>query len=289
MTSWQDNPSPRPLSKCSTLGVGGPAQHFVTVRDVKAMQSILRECSQQRLRYLILGKGSNCLFDDRGFLGVVIQNKIDFLEEPKAGVFHVGAGYRFALLGAQTAHKGWTGLEFAAGVPGTVGGAIFMNAGANGMETAASVVSVDFVDETGGLHLLNKDQLGFGYRTSTFHHLPGAIVGATFTLRADNNARNAQTAMVDYRKKTQPYRDKSAGCMFRNPPGEAAGALIDRCGLKGYQIGGAQVSPVHANFLVNTGTGSSNDIKSLLTFVKEQVKAKTGIELEQEIRVIDYQ
>ncbi|MFQ5729733.1 MAG: FAD-binding protein [Waddliaceae bacterium] len=151
----------KPLSDVCTIGIGGPAQYFVEVCHVEEMQEILLTCQKRRMRYLILGKGSNCLFDDRGFLGVVIHNKIDFFEEPSPGVFHVGAGYSFALLGTQTVRKGWAGLEFASGIPGTVGGAIFMNAGANGMETCKTLTSVEFIDEKGALHLLQKRGASF--------------------------------------------------------------------------------------------------------------------------------
>src|SRR5262249_20595825 len=139
------------LKDYSTLGIGGPARYFVQVRKIEEIQTALKICKENNFRYFILGKGSNCLFDDRGFNGVMILNKIDFFEQPQPGLFHVGAGYSFSLLGVQTARQGWSGLEFASGIPGSVGGAVFMNAGANGMETSECLLSIDYVTMEGEL------------------------------------------------------------------------------------------------------------------------------------------
>lgn len=284
MVAFQEG---KKLSDVSTLGVGGPARYYMEVRTVEEMQETLKAC--QGFRFVILGKGSNCLFDDRGYNGVVILNKIDFFEEREAGVFHVGAGYSFSLLGVQTARKGWSGLEFASGIPGTVGGAVFMNAGANGMETCDCLVSVDYVTEEGELRAMAKEDLFFAYRRSGFHEMRGAIVGATFRLMRSEEARKKQIGIITYRKKTQPYGEKSAGCMFRNPEGKHAGALIEQCGLKGLSVGGAQVSGLHANFIINQGTATSGDILRLIDEIKERVKVEAAVDLESEVRYIPYE
>lgn len=276
------------LSELTTFGIGGPAQYFIEVRTVEEMQKTITLCNEKKLAYFILGKGSNCLFDDLGFMGVIILNKIDFIEHPTPETFHVGAGYSFSLLGTQTARQGFSGLEFASGIPGSVGGAVFMNAGANGKETCETLVSVDFVDENGMLHLLKKEDLFFAYRTSSFQHLPGAIVGATFALTPAEDARSKQLEIIAYRKKTQPYGEMSAGCVFRNPSCGHAGALIDQSSLKGINVGGAKVSELHANFIVNTGQASSQDVLALIALIKQRVKEKSGIELESEVRYIAY-
>lgn len=276
------------LSDLCTFGVGGPARYFAEVNTIEKMQEILVSCQDHRLSYLILGKGSNCLFDDKGFDGVVILNKINFYEEHHPGIFHVGAGYSFSLLGAQTARKGWSGLEFASGIPGSIGGAVFMNAGANGRETCESLTCVDFVDANGGLRTLKKEELHFAYRSSSFHQMKGAIVGATFTLNQVEGARKKQLEIIAYRQSTQPYGEKTAGCMFRNPNCGHAGALIEKSGLKGAHIGSAKVSEKHANFIVNSGNASCDDILQLVNLVKEQVKEKTGEDLESEVRYIPY-
>lgn len=278
----------RPLKAFTTFGIGGPAHYFIEVRDISTMQALLPFCQQQQLPFFILGKGSNVLFDDRGFAGVVIANRIDFLERLEENTWHVGAGYSFSLLGSQTARQGQAGLEFASGIPGSVGGAVYMNAGANGGETCQALVSVDFVTPEGALLCLPKKELEFSYRHSSFQNRAGAIVGATFRLTPSSQARQKQLDIIQYRKKTQPYNAKSAGCAFRNPTCGHAGALIEQSGLKGQCIGGAQVSPVHANFLVNTGTASAADVLTLIEHIRQEVKQRTGIGLESEVRCIPY-
>ncbi len=284
-----DFQSNRLLKDFTTFGIGGPAKHFVEVRTLSAMQQVLHYCHQNKLPFFILGKGSNSLFDDRGFNGVVIANRIDFLEKIQPDQWYVGAGYSFSLLGSQTARQGLSGLEFASGIPASVGGAVYMNAGANGRETAESLISVEFVNSQGELIHFNRSDLYFHYRTSPFQKLPGAIVSATFQLTPSETAREKQLAIIDYRKKTQPYKAKSAGCVFRNPDCGHAGALIDQAGLKGKAIGDAEVSTVHANFVINRGMASSQDILALIHHIQIEVKARTGVELESEVRCIAYE
>ena len=192
------------------------------------------------------------------------------------------------LLGSQTARQGWAGLEFASGIPGSVGGAVYMNAGANGCETCETLLSVDYVTPEGTLLCLTKEELVFSYRHSSFQKMKGAIAGATFKVVRSQEARQKQLSIIDYRKKTQPYDAKSAGCVFRNPECAHAGALIDQCGLKGKTIGGAQVSTLHANFLINAGGATSADILKLIQYVQQDVKEKKGIDLEHEVRCVPY-
>jgi len=278
-----------PLKSETTFNIGGPARFFVEVRQPAEMQEILIHCHANQLPFFILGKGSNVLFDDRGFNGVVIGNRIDFISQPSESSWHVGAGCSFSLLGSRTARQGWSGLEFASGIPGSVGGAIFMNAGANGHETCETLQSVDFIHADGKFEQLARSGLEFNYRFSSFQMLPGAIIGAVFQLHPSQTARKDQLDLIQYRKNTQPYGDKSAGCVFRNPVHRSAGALIDQAGLKGKKIGGAQVSNLHANFVVNTGNASSEDIRDLLEFVQRTIKNEMGIDLENEIRYIPFQ
>lgn len=278
----------RQLKTLTTFGIGGEADYYIEVRTIEAMQEALRLCSDHKLPFLILGKGSNILFDDRGFAGVVIANRIDFIEQIKPAYWKVGAGYSFSLLGTQTARQGYTGLEFASGIPGSVGGAVFMNAGANGSETAATVASVDFVHSDGTLVTLTKEELVFEYRFSSFQHMAGAIVAAEFQLKPAAGSREKQLSIIQYRKETQPYNAKSAGCVFRNPPSNVAGRLIDECGLKGLSIGGAEVSTVHGNFVINAGGATAADVKILIQEIRRRVKQATGVELESEIRCIPF-
>lgn len=276
------------LKEVSTFKIGGKARLFIEVSEIKQMQEVLSHCFFQKIPFFILGKGSNCLFDDRGFDGLVIQNKISYIQIRDCEV-DVGSGYSFSMLGLKTAKLGLSGLEFASGVPATVGGAIFMNAGANGQETKNHLKEVSFVDEKGNLHLFSKEDLEFGYRFSSFQQKKGAIVSAKFYLLPSEGARERQLSIIEYRTNTQPYNEPSVGCVFKNPKEGSAGALIERAGLKGLSIGGAEVSCKHANFIVNKRGASSQDVLLLAKLVQEKVKIATSIELEMEIRCIPYQ
>lgn len=280
----------RHLSDFTTFGIGGQSRYLVEIRSITVLQQVLMFCKEHSFPYFILGKGSNTLFDDRGFEGVVIVNRIDFCERPEEGIFYVGAGYSFSLLGTQTARQGWSGLEFASGIPGSVGGAVYMNAGANGHETCETLVSVDFMTPEGHLVKMLKSDIEFHYRYSSFQKKKGAIVGATFQLTPSTTAREKQIEIINYRKATQPYGEKSAGCVFRNPSAScySAGALIDQSGLKGKKIGGAEVSLLHANFLINTNQATCQNVLDLITLIKKEIKDKQGIELESEVCYIPY-
>ncbi|MBI3236224.1 MAG: UDP-N-acetylmuramate dehydrogenase [Chlamydiales bacterium] len=277
----------KPLSAYSTFGIGGPARFFIEISRTEEMGELITYCNNRDLSYMVIGKGSNCLFDDLGFDGLVILNKISFCQFDFP-IVSVGSGYSFSLLGVQTARKGWSGLEFASGIPGTVGGAIFMNAGANGSQTEDHLLEVSYLDEKGVLCTLSKQEIKFSYRYSSFHEKKGIIIAAKFVLVPSEQARKTQLSIVDYRMRTQPYQDKSAGCIFRNPTSFSAGALIQQAGLKGYRIGGAEVSTMHANFIVNKGSATAKDVLHLAEHIKNTVKEKTGQDLEMEIRYIPY-
>ncbi|CAI5953285.1 unnamed protein product [Closterium sp. NIES-64] len=267
-------------------------------------------CHSNSIRAVVIGKGSNCLFEDRGFKGCHGAEGYD-------AVVQVGGGYPFNLLGVECSRDGLSGLEFAGGIPGTVGGAVFMNAGADGQETADCLLSVDVLSSTGDLLSFPRTDLTFAYRHSPFQRMPdcAAIVGATFGLKRSSEARDRQRRYMDRRRQSQPIADRSVGCIFRNPApplGSApcsissppvgssppaglaaagasavtlpasAGALIDRAGLKGLHVGDAFVSPMHANFLVNGGACSSEDMEGLIVEVKRRVREEFGVELVEE-------
>ena len=268
------------LKNYSTWGIGGPAKLFATVRTPEEMVQAL----QTSEKVLVIGKGSNCLFSDAGFDGLLILNKIDFYVQ-SAGELHVGAGYNFSRLGAQTARDGWKGLEFASGIPGTVGGAVFMNAGAGGSETCDVLTEVEYATKD-GIEIFDRKDLTYSYRTSPFQKLSGAIVGARFRLSKCQDAKQHQLDLVRYRTSTQPYGEKTCGCVFRNPGKLGAGALIEKCGLKGMRVGDMEVSLLHANFMVNKGAGTAKDALELIEKVRAVVKEKTGEDLQIEVRQI---
>lgn len=279
----------KPLNTLSTFGIGGIASGVIEVSKIDEMQRAIDHCRCIHKCYLILGKGSNCLFSDSGYAGIAILNKIKFFEEKGAGIFRVGAGYSFSLLGTQTARWGWGGLEFASGIPGSVGGAIFMNAGANGQETSTCLESIEIVDECGCFHLLKKEDIQFAYRYSSFQAMPGvAIVAATFRLPPSSKARTVQQKILAYRKETQPYKAKSAGCVFKNPPLQSVGALLEKHHLKGLSVGDAEVSTLHGNFIINRGHATAEDVIKLIALIQREIKAKENIDLESEIRIIPY-
>ncbi len=277
------------LSELSTFGVGGPAKYFAEAASENEIAEALAFSRKMNLKFMVLGKGSNCLFDDRGYNGLIILNKISFIERIDKTRIRVGSGYSFSLLGSQTARWGLSGLEFASGIPGSVGGAVTMNAGANGKETCECLSAVDFMDTEGNKTTWKRQELAFGYRSSPFQQMSGAVIAAEFSLSVSDMARETQIAIIDKRKQTQPLKEKSAGCVFRNPDHGHSGALIEQCGLKGKQIGGAKVSPLHANFIVNTGNATAKDTLSLIRLIQEEVKKQTNQQLKMEVRFIPYE
>jgi len=275
------------LSQYSTFGIGGPARYFAQVKTLQELKEACEFAKRKSLAILPLGKGSNILFDDRGFDGLVLHIKLEEITFEGATVT-AGGGASFTLLGAKASRQNLGGLEFASGIPGTVGGAVFMNAGANGKETKDSLHSVRYMTFDGKIHCYSRDELTFAYRTSPFQTMEGIIVEATFQLEPTAEARILQKKIVEYRIDTQPYKAKSAGCIFRNPEGNGAGLLIEQSGLKGYKIGGAEVSTKHANFIVNSGNATAKDIEELIKHIRETVQSNTGITLHDEVRRIPY-
>ncbi|XP_010265115.1 PREDICTED: uncharacterized protein LOC104602937 isoform X2 [Nelumbo nucifera] len=249
-----------------------------------------RYCCERCIPFIIVGNGSNCLFDDSGFEGCVILNRIDFLERIEPGVYRVGSGYQFNRLGVQCTNEGFSGLEFASGIPGTVGGAAYMNAGANGQETADAIDTVEIVTVDGRHQILYRSDLAFGYRMSPFQAMQdlAAIVAVTFCLLPSASAKERQQAYLKKRRLSQPVGERTAGSVFRNPPGMgiSAGELIEKAGLKGFRVGSAEVSKVHANFFINTGSSNSREMLELIGLVKAKVKKKFGIQLQEEIQYV---
>jgi UDP-N-acetylmuramate dehydrogenase len=286
VVSYADFQNGLSLKPLSSLGIGGPARYVYEASTIEKMQELLAFSYKEKLPTLVIGKGSNILFDDQGFNGLIIVNKIHFFKEISPGLFTVGAGYPFSRLGIQTARKEWTGLEFASGIPASVGGAIFMNAGANGAETADCLVSVEALDPSGRKLSFSRDELDFSYRYSSFQMQNLCIVSANFQLSHSESARDRQLEILSYRKKTQPYSEKTAGCIFKNPEGGNAGALIEEAGLKGFTVGHAQVSTIHANFLRNKDAATSAEFKELIEKIKEKVYKSSGCKLEHEVREI---
>ncbi|XP_031499840.1 uncharacterized protein LOC116264057 isoform X2 [Nymphaea colorata] len=280
------------LSELSTWRIGGPAKYFTEFSNQTQLVAAIRYCVDHSIRFFIVGKGSNCLFDDRGFDGCVMLNRIQFLERIHGGIYRVGSGYPLNKLGMQCSAEGFAGFEFACGIPGTIGGAVFMNAGAHGQEISDVIESVEIITINGEHRLIGRNDLLFYYRQSSFQKMQdlAAIVAVTFHLTPSSTSKTKAEEYLSRRKSSQPLSERSAGSVFRNPMGSAmtAGELIDKAGLKGYSIGGAKVSDMHANFFINLENSTSRDMVLLIKFVQEQVKLKFGIELEEEVCMVPY-
>nr|DAD44407.1 TPA_asm: hypothetical protein HUJ06_002637 [Nelumbo nucifera] len=223
-------------------------------------------------------------------LGCVILNRIDFLKRIEPSVYRVGSGYQFNRLGVQCTNEGFSGLEFASGIPGTVGGAAYMNVGANGQETANAIDTAEIVTVDGRHQILYRSDFAFGYRMSPFQAMQDltAIVAVTFRLLPSASVKERQQAYLRKRLWSHLVWERTTGSVFRNPPGMgvSAGELIEKAGLKGFRVGSAEVSKVHANFFINTGSSNSREMLELIGLVKAKVKKEFGIQLQEEIQYV---
>ena len=277
-----------PLSKHTSFRVGGPAELLACPRSEEELAALLRQCARMEVRPRVLGGGTNILAPDGGVPGVVISTRgLDSLELSEDGSINAGAGVPLARLAVFAQKNGLTGLEFAHGIPGTVGGGMYMNAGAYGGELAQVAVSARFLTAEGEFRTLVGEEMGLGYRRSAFMGLPGVIVSARFRLEAGDpeTIQARMRELMERRRASQPLELPSAGSTFKRPVGGYAAALIQEAGLKGFRVGDAAVSEKHAGFVVNLGHASSADVLTLIARVRETVKARSGIELEPEVRI----
>ncbi len=279
--------SEEPLSRHSTWGIGGPAEVFVEVHNVGELNGVTRFCRERKISTLILGWGSNVLLPDEGIRGCVLRLRGDFEAVHFDGnQVRLGAGVHLPKLSKRCAEKGLAGTEALAGIPGTIGGALVMNAGTPRGVIGDVLVSADILNEDGSVSTLAKDKIRFGYRESS---LAGScIVGAVLNLKfsTDQQVQERIATELTHREKTQPLGTKNAGSVFRNPPQDYAARLIEAAGLKGQSIGGMRVSPKHANFFENTGGGTAKDALALVEFVRSTVKEKFNIELQLEVKIV---
>ena len=278
-----------PLAKLTTFKIGGPAKVLVTPGSEEALQRAMLEIGESGLDSVILGNGSNFLISDAGFDGVVIRvgSALGAIEEDGPDVLRLGAGALWSRVLRFILKEGWTGLEFGAGIPGTLGGAIATNAGTRGGETADSLIDVRGVNRAGELVTMTKDEIPFVYRRGDLPE--GFVVTSTrFRVGREDPAKVNETVRgyQAERRRDQPEREPSAGCMFKNPPGTSAGKLIDQAGLKGEGEGGVVVSEVHGNFFINRGDATASDVLRLMERVQEIVKREYGVDLEPEVRGI---
>ena len=279
-----------PLNRHTTFRIGGAADTYVKVTSLSKLSAIIRECRESDIDYMIIGNGSNILASDDGYRGVVIRLDGDFrkISLVDDDTIYCGAGASLAALCKFALNSGLGGLEFAWGIPGTVGGAIFMNAGAYGGEMKDVVYSVNHLTPEGESGRIEKDGLDFGYRTSVYRGNKAIITGVTIKLKKDD-PENIRAKMDDFlgrRSSKQPLEYPSAGSVFKRPEGAFAGALIEQCGLKGHSHGDAQVSEKHAGFIINRSKATANDVKSLIREVQTKVFDETGYNLECELIIL---
>jgi UDP-N-acetylenolpyruvoylglucosamine reductase len=278
-----------PLQPHSWYGIGGRARYFLELADDAALPELVGRLNGDQVPYLVIGAATNTLFATDELPGLTIKLSTARISIDGDAV-SVSAGALMPKLAAETARAGRAGLEFAAGVPGTVGGSVFGNAGAFGGEVKDQLLHTEVVDPQGTRQTMTAAECAFAYRDSVFKRSRDrwVITSATFaTTREPPPAVRARLLEVQkHRRATQPIEQRSLGSTFKNPAGDSAGRLIDACGLKGLRIGGAQVSPKHANFIINLGGASADDVLALMAEMRDRVRARFGIELEPEIRVI---
>lgn len=278
-----------PLSSYTTFRIGGPADALVTPNSLEQLAEALRFSQGHNVPLTIIGNGSNLIVRDRGIRGIVIQvadnlNAINIDQE----TISAQAGVRLIALARVAYDKGLSGLEFASGIPGTLGGAVAMNAGAYGGEMKDIVRSVTLMDLQGQTRVIDAPDMHFGYRTSLAQGQSLLVVEATMRLCPKDRAEIKATMddLNERRRTKQPLQWPSAGSIFKRPPEHYAGPLIEGAGLKGVSVGGAQVSELHAGFIVNTGGATARDVLDLIHLVQDRVNEKYGVKLETEVRII---
>ena len=277
-----------PLARYNTWRIGGPARYLALPADSEDVVRALELAHDRGLPWLVLGLGSNVLIKDGGFPGVVIRmgKGLDRFEM-KGATAIVGAGMPTPILARRTAEAGFVGVERFVGIPGTVGGGIFMNAGCHGAEFAEIVTEVTVMDPRGKVKQLSRKQISFKYRAS---NIEGLVLEAKLGLGEESPAKlkELQAKLFRWRKAGTPFDQPCCGSTFTNPRGSAktAGMLIDECGLKGFTIGGAQVSTLHANYIINKGTATASDVLKVIEHIRKTVAKKTGVTLELECKVI---
>ena len=275
-----------PMSSHTTFKIGGAADIMMTVQNIDELKTALSACKDSHIPFMILGNGSNLLVSDEGIEGAVILLDGDFKKITVDGeIVTAGAGAKLSKLCTVALDEELSGLEFAYGIPGSVGGAMYMNAGAYGGEMKDVALSVTALTADGEVKEYSAEELNLGYRTSIFKTNHEIILYSKYQLhKGDRTAIKAQMDDVMNRRKTkQPLEYPSAGSVFKRPEGAFAGTLIEQCGLKGKTVGGAQVSEKHAGFIVNIGGATCDDVMNLVKLVQDTVKTETGYFLEQEI------
>jgi UDP-N-acetylmuramate dehydrogenase len=279
-----------PLSKHTTIKIGGPADILIEPSSSENLAKALKMIKNHGANWRAIGRGSNLLVADKGIEGVVIKlgNGMDDIELD-GETLSVGGGYSIIKLATMISKKGLSGLEFASGIPGSIGGAVYMNAGAHGSDMSKILVKALVLFEDGSIEWLTNEELEFSYRTSILQEKkPGICIGAVLKLQKGEKEDivSVMQKNKDYRRDTQPWNYPCAGSIFRNPLPKYAGQLVEEAELKGHQIGGAKISDMHGNFIVNAGGATAQDVLDLIDFVKKTILETYGVKMETEVEII---
>ncbi|MGD8190028.1 UDP-N-acetylmuramate dehydrogenase [Brevibacillus ginsengisoli] len=282
---WVDEP----LANHTTWRIGGPCDLLIQPRDKESLILAVQIIHRHNIPWRVIGRGSNLLVRDGGIRGAVFKVAEGLSHcEFKGEEVRVGAGYSMIRLTVEAGKMGLTGLEFAGGIPGSVGGAVYMNAGAHGSDLSRILKEAEILFENGETKVLSNEEMQFSYRNSILQSQKGIVLEAVFQLKTGDRKEIA-AALAKYkdrRRQSQPLQQPCAGSVFRNPPGDHAGRLIEACNLKGYTVGGAQVSTMHANFIVNCGGATAADVLTLMEHVQSVVQEKFGVNLHPEVLVV---
>lgn len=278
-----------PMKDHTTFRIGGPADIMVMPESVPEIIGVLEWARKQDLPYLVIGEGSNLLVKDGGIRGVVIKlgagfNRVEF----SGSEVEAQTGIKISRLAAMAADKGLGGLEFAEGIPGSLGGAVYMNAGAYGGEIGQVIKEVTVLSEAGEIRALEKSALEFGYRTSSIQNKGYIVLEAKLVLHPEEPhlIKQRMYELSRQRKEKQPLEYPSAGSVFKRPPGRFVGPMIDELGLKGCRVGDAEVSSKHAGFIVNRGQATARDVLTLVSLIQQRVKETFGVDLETEFLIV---
>lgn len=280
------------LSRHTTLRIGGPARYFLTPDSIEGIKKVVSICKEHNIEFYVIGNGSNLLVSDKGYDGVVIRIAEKFREiRCEGNKIYATAGATLSGIAQVALHNSLTGFEFAAGIPGTLGGALVMNAGAYGGEMKQVVESAELLDSEGKLVVFSNDELGLGYRTSVIPKKGYFVMSAVLKLDYTDDRETIRARMSELaaqRREKQPLEYPSAGSTFKRPEGYFAGKLIMDAGLRGYTIGGAAVSEKHCGFIINKGGATADDVVRLIGYVRAAVLDKFGVELEPEVKLLGF-
>lgn len=278
-----------PMSRHTSFKIGGPADLMAMPSNEEELCKLLKRAEEHNVPVTLVGNGSNLLVRDKGVRGLVIKlgNMLNSIEADENSITF-GSGVSLALASKKAADLGFTGMEFAVGIPGSIGGAVYMNAGAYDGEMSNVVTAVRTVDSQGKVKVLSKDEMCFGYRKTALQGSDLIVTAVTVSM-PKGEVSEILAKMADFSQRRiskQPLELPSAGSMFKRPPGYFAGTLIDQTGLKGYTVGGAQVSTKHAGFVVNNGGATAADVLQLIKDVQDKVRAAHNVELHPEVLII---